>query len=145
LIKKIISNYYIKMNNIMHIDDNIFLFEKRRNEIVDNFYLYNVYIYITINNVTTIERLISCDFMLSNIHLYFDNHVSLTIRRINNQVSEYQLFMNVITYQNFIKREFINSYIDNENDVFNSIFSIITSKKNENNFQVNNAQMTNYN
>jgi len=133
------------MNNIMHIDDNIFLFEKRRNEIVDNFYLYNVYIYITINNVTTIERLISCDFMLSNIHLYFDNHVSLTIRRINNQVSEYQLFMNVITYQNFIKREFINSYIDNENDVFNSIFSIITSKKNENNFQVNNAQMTNYN
>lgn len=96
------------MTSKMYIDDNILIFDKKENE--DPAKPYNIYINITINDTNTVAKLVSSEIVSPFAHLYFENHISLNIRKINNQVHDYKLFLNVITYQNFIKKEHISNY-----------------------------------
>jgi hypothetical protein len=113
------------MPNHLYIDDNIFLFDIQEEN--NN----NVFIQIKQNNNTIISKMVSHEFDNSNVFLYFDNHISLKLKKINNNVSEYQLLLNVITYKNFIKRFFLNYKHDkNGSKILYDIWAVLTCQEN---------------
>jgi len=99
-----------KFTNKLHIDDNIFLFDKLEKELYsnDSYYSpYNVYIHITRNSNIIISKMIGSEIVYPIVNLYFENYITLRIKKINNNVSEYQIFLNVVTYKNFINNDLI--------------------------------------
>jgi len=105
------------MSNKLIIDNNILLFDNEENN--------QLYIQLNQNNNTIISKMLSYEFVEFQVTLYFENHISLIIKKINNNVSKYQLFLNIITYQDFIKREFIQKCKPKINILLHKIWIIM--------------------
>lgn len=107
------------MINKLYIDDNIYLFD----ELDEEKKSYNIFIHITNYQITS--KLLNYEFVDGLVNLYFENYVSLRIKRINNCVKEYQLFLNVITFQNFIKNNLIEKIKNEENNILHKVSNIL--------------------
>lgn len=110
------------MQNRLYIDDNIFLFN------VED----DVFIQVKQNEYMIISKLTSYEFHDPEVHLYFEDHISLRIKKINNIVSEYQLLLNIITYKDYIKRNFLSYKYDKQGSkIVYEIWSMLMLPKNE--------------
>lgn len=123
-----------KYTNKLHIDDNIFLFDKLEKELNSNdpyYSPYNVYIHITRNSNKIVSKMIGSEIVYPIVNLYFENYITLRIKKINNNVSEYQMFLNVVTYKNFINNDLICEFrqaVEGSN-IFKEICRIICKNR----------------